>query len=282
MARGAGTTEAFTCPYHGWTYDLCGMLTGAAFMREAEQFDPRACRLPPLRLGIWAGWIFVTFDQDAEPFDLFIADYAEDLGLFRLEAHRLFARQYLDFDCNWKFAVENLLDFYHLEVLHAASIGARIDVGGFDFRIKARGGCSAEYEASPDTPDGTSLFGKMPWLEDKSENFQCAAFLAPNMMTFGCIDEVHSLVTWPLSPSTCRVVVYHLFPEALFERPDFEDTARVYHDFIGAVLDEDRDLLRSIQHNMGSRYYRPGCMSDRENNIHHFITYHLGRVFGEA
>ena len=61
VASGEGNTKEFMCPYHGWSYDLNGKLTGAAFMQEAETFEPTTCRLPALRLGVWAGWIILAY-----------------------------------------------------------------------------------------------------------------------------------------------------------------------------------------------------------------------------
>jgi Rieske 2Fe-2S family protein len=55
VASGAGNTRQFSCPYHGWSYDLAGRLTGAHYMAEAKDFDPAQCRLRPLKIGEWAG-----------------------------------------------------------------------------------------------------------------------------------------------------------------------------------------------------------------------------------
>src|SRR5512139_101824 len=39
VAQGRGNARAFKCPYHGWTYDLAGRLTGAGYMKESAGFD---------------------------------------------------------------------------------------------------------------------------------------------------------------------------------------------------------------------------------------------------
>ena len=64
VASGSGNLKEFSCPYHGWTYDLEGRLVGAPYMKEAEGFDPKSCRLSPLKCDTWAGWIFVNFDSE--------------------------------------------------------------------------------------------------------------------------------------------------------------------------------------------------------------------------
>ena len=37
VATGSGNAAEFSCPYHGWLYDLTGKLIGAPYMNEAEQ-----------------------------------------------------------------------------------------------------------------------------------------------------------------------------------------------------------------------------------------------------
>ena len=49
VASGQGNTNEFSCPYHGWLYDLDGRLVGAPYMKEAAGFDPKSCRLDSLR-----------------------------------------------------------------------------------------------------------------------------------------------------------------------------------------------------------------------------------------
>ena len=46
VIRGAGNTQEFRCPYHGWTYGLNGELTGAPYSAEVTAFDWKSCRLP--------------------------------------------------------------------------------------------------------------------------------------------------------------------------------------------------------------------------------------------
>ena len=39
VAAGNGNARDFSCPYHGWLYDLKGRLVGAPYMREVDGFD---------------------------------------------------------------------------------------------------------------------------------------------------------------------------------------------------------------------------------------------------
>ena len=284
VASGEGNTEAFMCLYHGWTYDLAGRLTGAAFMKEAEGFDPATCRLTPLGVGVWAGWIFITFNQRAEPLDEFVAVYEQDFALLKMEECRLVKpfKHTLDLECNWKLVIENFIDFYHFGTIHANTLMRRMSSFDIPYYLRRRGGYLVFYDSGPQTPDGKSLFGKMPWLEDKPESFAISGLLTPNFNIFARVDNVRPGFIWPLSPNRTRLIYYPLIPKQHFETmPDLEKRAAVYNQSLVATLEEDRAMVQSLQHVMSSWRFRPGPLSRVEQGVHHIINYHLDMIFGE-
>ena len=281
VASGRGNTREFSCPYHGWLYDLSGRLVGAPYMKEAEGFDPADCRLTPLRLGVWAGWIFVTFDPDAVTLEDFIGAFDADLTQFSQERCRLAATVRIDYDSNWKLVVENLVDPYHSEIAHAATIGKLPKPAVRNAPVVNRlgdGGLTVFFDGAPMTPDGTSLFGKMPWLEDAPESLGCTAHLAPNLQVFASCDNVHPVITWPRTATTSTAIAYLLLPEDAFDDPEFDEKVMVYRDFLFAVLDEDRWVIESQQRSLGSAHFQRGRMSVMEAPVHYVINDYLRRM----
>src|SRR5262245_14488401 len=67
VASGCGNARVLQCPYHGWTYDLSGRLTGAGYMTDSKGFERDRLRLEPLRLDTWRRCIFVSFDTSVPP-----------------------------------------------------------------------------------------------------------------------------------------------------------------------------------------------------------------------
>jgi len=282
VVQGCGQAQRFSCPYHGWTYDLDGQLLGAGYMKGSIGFDARNVRLPPLRLETWRRNIFVSFDPTAPPLAEHVADWEKDFAFLRPEACRLGNRLELTLDCNWKFVPENLMDFYHVGVLHAGSFGAKFSWEDDQVQLKPRGGIAIFYNAGPPTPGAEPLLGKMPWLEDRPITFACTGFLPPNCTLFGRIDCVRMMVAWPEGPGRSRTVIYHLFPEEFFERRGFRETLKIYHDYQLTVLEEDRSMIESMQRAMSSPAYRPGRMSPLEKPLHHYLNGYIDRVLGTA
>jgi Rieske 2Fe-2S family protein len=280
VAYGSGNARAFRCPYHGWAYDLTGRLTGAAYMRDSDGFDAAACRMRPLLLDVWRGNVFVNFDLGARPLADCVAEFEKDFAFLGMEKCRLGNKIELEVECNWKFVHENLMDFYHVRVLHARTFGATFSWSNDNVQLKPDGGLSIWYDAGPPTPGAEPLLGKMPWLQDRPESFACTGFLAPNFTVFGRIDCVRPMIAWPLSVNRTRLVIYHLFPEAFFERPDFQDKLKVYRDYQITVLEEDRTMIESMQQAMSSPAYVPGRMSVLEKPLHNFLNGYIERIFG--
>ena len=278
---GEGNTERFSCPYHGWIYDLQGKLVGASYMKDHEGFDPKTCRLPHVKLGIWEGWVFVNFDESAESLEDYVADFEQDFGFLRMGDLLLADKLVAELDCNWKLVVENIVDIYHIRVLHVKTNGRFLTEDGYSFDLRANGGYVFNYDSGPSTPTGEPLFGKIAWLADKPKRFSISGFLRPNFTLFGRIDDIHPNITWPLGPDKTRIVVYTLFPKEFRADPDFDAKVKEYHDWLEITLEEDRTMIASLQRAMSSKRFVPGHMASMEKGVHHVINYYLDRMFGD-
>lgn len=277
VAYGAGNESGFKCPYHGWTYDLKGKLRGASFMKDCEDFDPSQVRMEPIRFGTWRRNMFICFSPDTPPLEHWIADFEKDFAFLQMENCRLGNKTIIELECNWKLAYENLMDFYHVRVLHAKTFGASFSWNKEDMDLKDSG-VSLWYKAGPPTPNAEPLLGKMPWLQDKEHSFASEGYLQPNFTLFGRVDCARPFIVWPLSESRCRIIAYQCFPEEVFKRPDIKQILKVYEDYLIRVLEEDRVMIESLQKAMSSRGFQPGRMSVMEQPIHHVLNRYIQRL----
>jgi Rieske 2Fe-2S family protein len=278
VAYGQGNTRAFKCPYHGWTYDINGRLKGAHEMDRSEQFDPVKCGLRTIRVGTWRRNVFVCFSDEAAPLEQYVSEFEKDFAFLHMEKCRLGNKIRIELNCNWKLVHENLMDFYHVNILHAKTFGARFSWEDDDVMVKENGGLSIRYKAGPPTPGLQMLLPKMPWLAQEEESFATKGYLSPNFAMFGRIDCVRPMIVWPIAVDKSEIIIYQLFPDEVFERPDIEDTLKTYREYQLLVLEEDRSMIESLQRAMNTRGYRPGPMSVREKPLHHFLTSHALRL----
>ncbi|MBM2809711.1 MAG: hcaE [Chloroflexi bacterium] len=109
----AGNTQTFSCPYHGWTYDIDGRLVGVPNVQEAydDRFDRSQWGLIEVpQMENYKGSIWATWDKGAPPFLDYIGDYKVYLDtLFDGYDGREGGAEVLDgvhiwrMPCNWKF-----------------------------------------------------------------------------------------------------------------------------------------------------------------------------------
>ncbi len=280
VATGAGNTRQFTCPYHGWSYDLAGQLTGAHYMTESAGFDLASCRLRPIRIGEWAGWIFINFDDDAKLLAEHVAAFEGDFDFLHMERCGLADKMVLEFDCNWKLLVENIIDIYHFGVLHPTTVGRNIATEGDPVEARPHGGYFALFNTGTQTKSGEPLFGRMPWLEDQPAGLSVTGLLPPNMTLFAHVDDIHPIVTWPIGPNKSRIAIYILMPHEFFGRENFKEKVADYAATNRQILEEDRTMIESLQKAVASKRFEPGPMSHLEHGVHHVINANLDRVFG--
>src|SRR5688572_3034001 len=113
-----GHATSFMCTYHGWTYDLKGNLVGVPGFKEVYHEDLNREEWGLIRaahVDTYKGFIFATLDPDAPS----LPEYLGEVGQLCLD--QLVARGDLEIvagiqkyaiPCNWKFAADNVWDFY--------------------------------------------------------------------------------------------------------------------------------------------------------------------------
>jgi len=113
------------CPYHSWSYELSGALrttphVGGPGMNRHDAIRRDSLGLIEVRSHQWLGIVFVNMDGQAPDFETYAGDairrYARfdqplyrcgDEGTFSMEVHG-----------NWKLAIENGAESYHLPWVH--------------------------------------------------------------------------------------------------------------------------------------------------------------------
>ncbi len=113
------------CPYHSWCYSLDGKLkttphVGGPGQNLHEDIDRDALGLIEIRSHIWQDIIFINLSGDAPDFEQYAATLLQRWAEFEQPAY--FGGADSEFEltvnCNWKLAVENYCESYHLPWIH--------------------------------------------------------------------------------------------------------------------------------------------------------------------
>ena len=123
-----GRTNSFLCSYHGWNYDLDGRLLAMpgqdAFYRD--DLDKAQWGLgKAAQVSSYKGFVFATLDPTAPSLEDYLG-WVGKLGIDMLASNGDLEVQdgvhKNRLKCNWKLAVDNLYDWYHVKISHGSAL----------------------------------------------------------------------------------------------------------------------------------------------------------------
>ena len=113
-----------TCPYHAWTYGIDGKLIGVSRGEAFEGLDKSQRGLVELEAREWGGIVYVQLNRDiAADWSQLSSQVADDFTALGIPSAHVYGRKTFDLKANWKVVLEPFLEGYHVQRLHAASIG---------------------------------------------------------------------------------------------------------------------------------------------------------------
>lgn len=119
-----GHATSFQCFYHAWTFGIDGELKGVPSRElypDEMEWSEFALR-PPAGVDTYRGFVFVTFDPDADGLRAYLAGAVEYIDLVVDQAEDgwsvLPGTNMYQTRSNWKLMVENSVDTYHVSPLH--------------------------------------------------------------------------------------------------------------------------------------------------------------------
>tara|TARA_Y100001970_G_scaffold122517_1_gene151889 strand:+ start:1057 stop:2430 length:1374 start_codon:yes stop_codon:yes gene_type:complete len=154
-----GFSKELRCPFHGWTWSLEGQLVDLPQAWDFPHVTADSHQLPEMPVDIWEGFVFINFDQEAEPLNEYLGvlpRHWEDWGLSQryIETH---IRKHLP--CNWKAAAEAFIESYHVRETHATGqlgdeVTTQYDVFGENVsRFIHTRGLNSPLRSNPRTED---------------------------------------------------------------------------------------------------------------------------------
>ncbi|HEY6111410.1 MAG TPA: aromatic ring-hydroxylating dioxygenase subunit alpha [Chthoniobacterales bacterium] len=263
VENGSGQLSAIQCPYHAWTYGLDGRLIGAPHMDEVPGFEKTDYPLQPVKLGIWAGFIFVNLDDKALQLEKWFEPLAEKFSHWNMSILRGAKRIEYDVRANWKLMFENYSECYHCPGVHpqlqkvSPYDSAENDLiegpflGGF---MKINRGKSL-------TMSGNACASFVGKIENLQQVFYYSIF--PNMLLSLHPEYVMVHQLWPQFPDRTLILCDWLFHPDAFDRPDFNPDDAI--EFWDMTNKQDWHVCELSQQGISSRAYKPGPYSARES-----------------
>lgn len=264
-------SQSLRCPYHSWTYALDGALIrtpniGGAGVHDIAGFDRSSYSLVPVCSALWNDLVFVNLDGHAAPFDEFIAPLENRWARFwgatggdRLRRPPDYGSLTFELETNWKLAVENYLEAYHLPTLHP-ELNRVSPLTDHEFHISDcfAGQVSHCYRLGAGTGDHLPLFPDWPTELLKEADYPA---LFPNTLLGLQADHLFVMVVIPLGYSRTReeIRLYCVGDAALTE--EHRVKRHDQHTFWTRVFQQDVSAVTGMQKGRASPGFDGGVLS---------------------
>ncbi len=272
----SGSCKKIVCPYHGWSYDLDGLLLRAPGMEGAEAFDRADFPLQQLPLASWGGFVFVDYRGDAAPLAEHLGSMRDKFAAHRCEDMRLVGQLEFEIDSNWKLLAENALEAYHTGTVHRETLGRQQSRA-----IETAGnwtGLLVEDEASVGTlPGADKPFPHVDGLDGEASGGAYFTLLYPSTQFVFAQDCMWWLAFRPLAVDRTGLTIGACFPQTTIELPGFESRVEPYFDRWRRATAEDNAICERQQ--LGQALARaPGRFAGSEFAVHAFDNWVIDRV----
>jgi phenylpropionate dioxygenase-like ring-hydroxylating dioxygenase large terminal subunit len=119
LTSGEGRTALLLCKFHGWSWTLDGANKRVVDRDDwGTLLDPESLRLHEFRVGVWAGFVFVNFDENCESFEDYLGGLTGRLSCFEWEKQRYRWYTTVEVEANWKTCQEAFHEAYHVQTTH--------------------------------------------------------------------------------------------------------------------------------------------------------------------
>ena len=271
LDNGSGSiSKNIVCPYHAWNFDDKGEFKGAPMTGEIRVEADKHC-LPQYGLATWNGLIFVNLSETPQPFSEKIAgidDYLKYFELSRFKHSYQLPEEH--WQANWKLAVENGIESYHLFKVHKETLET------------VTPSKKAYYVAG--SPEWTLTGGEMKdtrntlskWFSGSHPEVYSQyllLFLPPSFVAVIDYEGLNWIHVLPDGAEGCRVT-----PGGLLEY-QVKDFSTEEFQFTAAFLKEDQDICERVQRGMHARQGHGGKLISMECILVDFRQYLASRLF---
>lgn len=286
LIREEATIEGMIrCPYHSWTYDLEGNLKGTPHIggvgvHKVEGFSCDNHGLKEVRSALWLGMVFINLSGEAPEFVEFIQPLLERWDVFTgadgLEQIRVAdtgSSMELLVEANWKLAVENYCEAYHLPWVHPALNSYSPLSQHYNLVVNKDMSGQGTYNYSPSNVTGMTLPQFADWPQDKIRQGEYVS-LYPNVLLGLQADHVFTIILQPLAHNRTLEKLELSYVGEAATGVDLEACRLAVLDSWKVVFNEDVFAVEGMQNGRQSPGFSGGVFSPvLDGPTHHFHTW---------
>ena len=299
----SGTIRKFSCPYHGWVYDLNGNLIQVRDM--PDDFDKKDYGLHGLSLDIVHGLVFICFSDNPPSLESAKKELKDPMSDFDFENLKVAASKMYPIEANWKLSIENYQECYHCATAHPeyakmhtmmldrekrermqnhmhenmiacglrdleiekTNINAPSGEQGYEYSRTAlfKGYKTGSRDGEPVAP----LLGKLKDYDGGASDLS----IGPFSFFLAYSDHVVCYIFSPVDQNNSQCEIYWLVRGDAEEGKDYNKEELMY--LWDITTEADKEIIVNNRKGVESRYYQSGPFSGMERQEKIFIEWIL-------
>ena len=277
---------AIRCPYHSWCYGTDGRLVstphvGGAGQNTHDAIDRDTLGLIEVRSHVWFGVVWVNLSGKAPAFEDAMAPLLARWSEFSQPFYHGGAdsRFVLSVDTNWKLAVENYCESYHLPWVHPGlNSYSRLEDHYNIEEPDAYSGQGTEVYRQLRGESG-QVFPDFAGLSDKWDTAAEYIAVYPNVLLGVHRDHAFAILLLPDGPGQTHEHVHLFYPV-----PDSDDALRAANTALWKVVfEEDVFVVEGMQRGRHARGFDGGRFSPvMDGPTHCFHAWAAGRLMAHG
>ncbi len=277
LLNGSGDCSRIVCPYHAWTYQLDGRLTGTPGMQQTIDFESADFPLLELSVASWSGFIFIHYQASPPAFADHLGNMPASFDDHAASQMRFVGKLDFDINCNWKLLAENSLEAYHTGSVHRETLGAQRSSP-----IDTRGnwiGLLVEDEHSVGTLQGEA--SPLPYIDGLGEEAMAGAYftlLYPSTQLVFAQDCIWWLAFTPLAVDRTHLSIGACFPASTCDLDGFDEKLKTYFERWQRATAEDNAICEQQQQGQASERRPSGRYAASEFAVHAFDNWVIDQV----
>ena len=262
------------CPYHSWSYNFNGELiatphVGGMNIHETEGFIKSKSNLKEVSTYVWMDLIFINVNKNKKDFEESIDPLEKQWSKFISKEDQKLIRHARDFGyfnmevkSNWKLAIENYCESYHLPWVHpelnrVSNLKDHYHIEDLAETFSGQG--SNKYSQQFD--GNKKLFTFPNWPKNLYQNSEYVS-LFPNVMLGIHVDHFYAFWLEPLSNNNTRehFEMYYVGDESA-SSDEYKEIRKKNFVFWQEVMNEDIAAIEGMQKGRSSLAYNGGNFS---------------------
>ena len=274
-----------TCPYHAWAYDLDGALrktphVGGPDIHSHDSVKHCDYPLNAVRAHLWHDIIFVNIGGTAPEFNAYAADLIDRWGEFEQPIYHAGPDSSFGFtlDCNWKLAVENYCESYHLPFVHPALNSYSRLEDHYNIMDTPNYAGQGTMVYAPQISDDGRQFPNFEGLSAKWDTGAEYVALFPNVLLGVHRDHYFAIILTPDGPDKTieQIELYYTTPHAT--TAEFADMRATNSEMWRTVFAEDIQVVEGMQKGR----YAPAYDGGKFSAVMDGPTYHFHKWVAQA